>query len=127
VSKFLDGPASGVCLKLRRAPIFLRVVRKAAGKWDALDQLDDEPEDMETVYVYRLVPGTEYHAHVWPSPLGLSGWISGADYEFISQQPNDGEIRSIAAWRAWVETQANFGPLDEEGRILVRAADAAAP
>ena len=59
MTRFLDGPAAGNALMLRRAPLFLRVTIDAAGgKVDALDQLDDDPQDGETVHVYRQLPGT---------------------------------------------------------------------
>jgi hypothetical protein len=50
---FVDGPAEGESLDLRRAPYFLRVVRGIDGKWDALDQLDDDPAMGETIFIYK--------------------------------------------------------------------------
>lgn len=43
MSNFIDGPAKGVHLSLRRSPMFLRAVCEPNGKWDALDQLTDTP------------------------------------------------------------------------------------
>lgn len=51
--RFLDGPAEGVALALRSAPERLRVVLNADGRWDALDQPEDEPKPGETVFWYR--------------------------------------------------------------------------
>jgi len=53
MTRFLDGPAEGVTLMLRRAPIYLRVVHRGT-EWDALDALDDRPTPDETIYVYVL-------------------------------------------------------------------------
>lgn len=55
MTRFEDGPAAGVNLSLRRAPMFLRVVQNnQTGEWDALDQLDDTPEKNETIFVYKV-------------------------------------------------------------------------
>ena len=47
--KFEHGPADGVKLMLRRAPKFLQVVYNPNREetWDALDQLDDMPNQRE--------------------------------------------------------------------------------
>ena len=49
MTRFLDGPAAGVLLALRRAPLYLRVVYHAKREepWDALDQLADVPGEHE--------------------------------------------------------------------------------
>jgi hypothetical protein len=66
---FLDGPATGQLLMLRRAPRYLRVTKSPRGVWDALDRLDDTPTAEEQVYVYvrvgkkaagRLLDGREW-------------------------------------------------------------------
>jgi len=38
---FMEGPADGQRLMLRRIPIMLRVVQNRSGEWDALNELDD--------------------------------------------------------------------------------------
>ena len=53
MTTFIDGPAKGQHLALKRAPRFLRVV-VADGKWDALDQIEDEPRPGELVYAYEV-------------------------------------------------------------------------
>lgn len=51
---FEDGPAKeAACLMLERCPLYLRVVRSMDGKWDALDQLDDDPALGETIFIYK--------------------------------------------------------------------------
>jgi hypothetical protein len=54
VTRFIDGPAAGTVLSLKRSPLFLRAVQDPLdGKWDALDQLDDAPRPGERIVVYR--------------------------------------------------------------------------
>lgn len=55
MTSFAGGPAAGVSLLLRRAPLYLRAVTGPDGKWDALDLLDDAPAPNETVVAYRRV------------------------------------------------------------------------
>lgn len=109
MTRFLDGPTAGVILSLRRAPLYLRVVRDAAGKWDALDQLDDTPTPGEAVVaVYRLegtpsvcfIDGVRNRRRV--------GWRElMASYRAVGEQPDLDVVRDTAAWRAWcVKEQA---------------------
>ena len=99
---FIDGPAEGQTLSLKRAPIFLRVVKEdlQSGKWDALDQLDDEPTAGEKIYAYinnEFKPGWVHlnRGH------GRSGFYPIASYKFIDPQPADAEMRTTSAWAAW--------------------------
>jgi hypothetical protein len=101
VTTFIDGPAAGTNLMLRRAPIYLRVtIDAAAGKVDALDQLDDRPEDQETVHVYRKVPGTRSMFCIRPG-----GCFETAEYRWIPDAVGE-ELRETSAWRAWVDKRA---------------------
>lgn len=100
--QFIDGPANGVTLNLRRVPVLLRVVC-ADGQWDALDQLHDTPKPTETVYVYRLV---EKPSVVHVDSRGKDGrrrgqWLHYARYEYASLQPMREVLRNNVAWRAW--------------------------
>jgi hypothetical protein len=97
--KFLDGPAVGEVLQLRRAPLLLRVVRDARGKWDALDQLSDAPDRGETIFVY-YVTGKPTDVHINAGRKG-SGWYKFAEYRFFEHQPTDHSMRDTAAWRSW--------------------------
>lgn len=55
VTTFVDGPAKGQTLMLKRSPEVLNVVFDTkTGKWDALDQPGDKPSDSEVVHVYVL-------------------------------------------------------------------------
>jgi hypothetical protein len=100
--RFIDGPAAGVKLTLRRTPILLRVVFNGS-TWDALDQLDDTPAADETVHVYRVasVPST-YHIDYTDRATGRrrGEWRTTADYAFYATPPDDA-VRATEAWRAW--------------------------
>ena len=101
MTTFQDGPAKGRTLMLKRAPIFLRVVVDARGKWDALDQVDDEPAADEKLYAYQLAenPG---HCHI-NAGRGRGGFYPMARYCLISPQPAESEMRTTLAWIKWVE------------------------
>lgn len=104
--EFIDGPAAGQALNLRRAPLYLRVVQAPGGEFDALDQLDDTPKPRETVHVYRRV-GDVSRVHL----LGQIGgrkqgwWMVSAKYEFCAEQPADDVARDNAKWAAWAVEQ----------------------
>ncbi len=100
--RFLDGPAEGVTLRLRRAPLVLRAVRSPAGEWDALDQLGDRPRPSETIVVYvRASAVTQYHLLVRGKNRQAGGWYLDAKYRLLGEQPSDAEARDVALWRAW--------------------------
>lgn len=101
MSRFVDGPAEGKSLLLRRAPKLLRVTRSDAGEIDALDQLDDRPKPNETITVYERVT-TPSTVHI--NMRGGCGRYQIADYRQTSRQPDDATARSTAAWRAWAST-----------------------
>ena len=102
--RFLDGPACGTILALKRAPLFLRVVIDADGTVDALDQLDDEPKPTEGIFVY-IRDGKPSTYHVLCTPRRLSGWHLDADYRLYAEQPGDEETRDNHAWRKWAAKQ----------------------
>lgn len=113
MTAFIDGPAVGQTLFLKRAPLLLRVVRSSRG-WDALDQPTDAPQKDERVFVY--VRATDVRQmHVRRS--GGGGFFAGADYRFLPEQPDDAIIRDAARWQAWTEAT---------GPLLLRARDAEA-
>jgi len=103
--RFLDGPAAGVNLVLRRAPIMLRVVRSAAGEWDALDQLDDEPAAGEAVYVYRLQGDAGWMHIDYRDKAGRRRGETRmtGDYRYVEAQPGDQHTLTNAAWVAWCD------------------------
>lgn len=115
MTRFMDGPAAGVTLMLRRAPFFLRAVQRPAkpgwsdmGEWDALDQLDDRPSADETIVVYRLRPSTQSRMHVCARGRGAraGGWYEGGEYEVVAQQPDDAVARDTDRWREWAFAHA---------------------
>jgi len=59
MTRFLDGPAQGETLMLRRAPILLRVTRDPMGNFDGLDQLDDRPDKVNPAGVLKWKPSPE--------------------------------------------------------------------
>lgn len=103
MTRFLDGPAEGVTLMLRRAPVFLRAVKGAGDTWDALDQLQDTPEAHEAVYVYAL-DGEPGWMHVCRS-RGQGGRYTVASYRLVSPQPPDTVLRTTSEWREWTAAE----------------------
>lgn len=105
MTRFHSGPHDGKTLMLRRAPIYLRAV-DAAGKFDALDQLEDTPEPHETLSCYVLMspPG---RCHILHRDRKQSGWYVSADYKFVQPQPTDDQMRETSAWRDWTSQQPN--------------------
>lgn len=97
-----DKRAHGLCIK--RAPLYLRIVRDSRGQWDALDQLGDFPKSDETVFVYRKV---EDHGsiHLRRSKPGTSGWFMVAVYEYIEPQPSQDVLESNAKWAFWARKE----------------------
>jgi len=106
MTSFLNGPAQGKTLQLKRSPHFLRVV-EANGKWDALDKLSDKPEKHETLYAYEIT-GTAGQVHIYGTKI--SGWYSLANYKFIASQPTDAQMRDAATWRQWCMDNAPKKP-----------------
>lgn len=117
MTRFLDGPAEGVTLMLRRAPHYLRAVRAAEGEWDALDQLDDYPKGNETVVAYEMVSGP-FTAHVQRREKGrrVCGWYQGGEYRVVAEQPTDNVLRVTALWRDWVSERIGK-PVAADGTI----------
>jgi len=105
MTKFLDGPAAGVVLMLRRSPTFLRVCHKGRSEWDALDQVSDTPRAGEVLYAYRLVKDDGV---VFVRPGGA---YRLAEYAYIADtQPSDEAMRDTMTWRGWClekQTQEN--------------------
>lgn len=124
MSDFLDGPAAGVSLSLRRSPLLLRVVCTSNGdpKWDALDQLSDTPAAGEDIYVYRKVKddGT-VHIDGVRNGKRFGQWLSMATYAVVREQPDDATMRDTAQWRAWCEANAETARASEAISAAVAA------
>lgn len=107
-----DGPAAGVSLLLRRAPLYLRLVFDLAlGTWDALDQVDDDARTTETITIYRRV-GQPTWMHMRAS-RGRGGVYRGGRYRVVSPQPTDPEVRTSSAWQRWVMSQPDVQPAED--------------
>jgi hypothetical protein len=106
VIRFLDGPAAGVCLALKRAPLYLRVVhdrRKPVHGWDALDQLDDTPAEREQVTAYkRTGPASWVHMK---GCRAVTGFWPMAGYRVCDPQPPAETLRDTEAWQAWATAE----------------------
>lgn len=107
---FLDGPAHGESLNLRRAPVMLRVVHGHG--WDALDMPDDEPRSNESVWVYVQV-GTPMVGHIRASRKELRGAFASATYRLLPVQPSPFYL-SNEQWGLWCE-------VNESNLLAVRA------
>lgn len=114
---FLDGPAAGETLQLRRVPLLLRVVQGRVGAWDALDQLDDEPRKTESIHVYRrrddLGIGS-IHLCGRGKARGASGRYYVCSYSVLPEQPADYEMRTNEAWAAWATAWLAANPQPEK-------------
>ena len=120
MTTFIDGPAQGTTLFLRRAPHYLRVVQgpdgpTQAGTIDALDQLDDTPAANERIAVYEMVSGPT-HVHINRRGRHGCAWYRGGAYRLVAAQPADRIVRDTACWRAWVSEQIGK-PLAADGSI----------
>lgn len=107
MSRFLDGPAAGTTLLLGRAPVFLRAVQNTTGTWDALDQLEDEPQHDELIVLYQQVSEPRM-MHLQRSVKGqrVCGWYLMADYRVVTDPPEESILRSRPAWQRWAMAEA---------------------
>lgn len=106
-TRFKGGLADGVTLLLQRAPLFLRAVKAADKKWDALDQPTDRPEPNEVVVAYRKVSddGAAFIDFSGKGGRRAGMRCTSATYEYLDLQPPDEALRDSAKWRAWCEAQ----------------------
>lgn len=94
-----EGPAAGCpMLCLKRFPFYLRIVRGIDGKWDALDQLDDDPAMGETIFIYKRTNSRA--GHIKGATRATSGFM------FLYRPTDDIDPAGMddrGAWRAAVE------------------------
>lgn len=102
MTRFMDGPAAGATLMLRRRPlpVFLRIVVDPKGKVDALDMLDDEADELETIHVYIRVGKADGWMHLNMGRKAGGGIFSTGEYTFYST-PADELVRENSAWKEW--------------------------
>jgi len=109
-TRFVDGPAKGRTMLLNRAPLMLRVVQAACGCVNALDKLDDKPQDDELVFLYIMVgPVGDW---VFVSFSGRNGQCRGgqfrsATYRLLPGQPEPRHLREREAWNEWCHVHGN--------------------
>lgn len=107
MTSFEAGPAAGVVLELRRAPLYLRVVFRSdllgPAEFDALDLLGDEPRADESIAVYRRkAPAGRLHLDYSDKQGRRRGrWMTLAEYVYLEQQPDHATMRDTTNWRAW--------------------------
>ena len=82
--RLLDGPAAG-SYAVKRAPLYLRAVVDPDGKKDVLDQLDDEPDGIEKIHVYRRVTEAgSVHLNFGGGKRGrATGFYATGDYDHV--------------------------------------------
>lgn len=118
MTSFIDGPAAGQSLMLRRAAVLLRVTRKRfalssdpeqqkAPVFDALDAPEDTPNADEEIFVYVNTHQRSGNCHVrfGGKQRSASGFYSIADYRLYDVQPADEIMRDNTKWSAWCEEQ----------------------
>lgn len=112
--KFLDGPAAGKTIWLRRAPIYLRVVIDGETV-DALDQLDDTPKASETIHAYRVIGKPSWiHLCVRGKDRSGGGYWGAGEYEVCDPQPDEATMRDNERWREWATEQYQAGKTGTE-------------
>jgi len=99
---FIDGPAKGQTLALKRAPRFLRVTRTRGGTFDALDRLEDRPQPREALFAYEIAEYQGvYHLRCGRGSKSASGFYQQGAYRFVAEQPDDATMRDTERWREW--------------------------
>lgn len=106
---FIDGPAAGRTLDLRRAPHFLRVVTAEDGTVDALDQPTDEPAAGETIHVYVAEAGSfsTVYVCVRGRNAGAGGRYESARYRHLAGLENTVGFADRDAWVGWLKAHGN--------------------
>lgn len=105
MTTFIDGPAKGRTLLLRRSPKLLRVC--VVGRdVDALDGLDDSPRQNERLVAYQR---TAAFGRVFVDGRSFGGNYAVATYAMLPVQPADEVMRTNEAWKAWCMEMASSG------------------
>lgn len=106
MTKFLDGPAEGALLTIRRCPLYLRAVQGTDGKWDALDQLDDVAAPGETLVAYRRVGEAGVCLVDWTEGgRRRGGSFATGEYRVVEGQPDQKVMADNTLWRQWCQQQ----------------------
>lgn len=106
MTNFLDGPAEGHALMLKRRPIALRVVVSSGGEVDALDQPEDRPEDNEVCHLYILAKEGAAAFIDGRDPKTGKRWggrYMGGDYRLFPDQPEQDVMRRRCDFVEWCQ------------------------
>ncbi len=103
-------------LLLQRIPKFLRFTASQnepqdgfhETKWDALDQLDDQPKPDETIIVGVLSNQSRVHIDRVDKKTRrrIGEWINMVEYHVHPTPPPEDVLRDTAKWQAWCLEQA---------------------
>lgn len=96
-----NGLAHGQTLLLKRSPILLRVVINPHNETDALDLLEDEAEEDEDIYVYKIRKNPKPSWCHLNLGRGKGGVFRVADYDIYEEQPEDKILRNNELWSKW--------------------------
>lgn len=102
MTRFIDGPAKGKTLMLKRAPMMLRVVVDHRGEVDALDMLDDFPRPDEQCHAYVLT-GPPMMAFI--NGTKCRGRYPVAEYRLVQPQPDQLVMRDEQEWARWANAE----------------------
>src|SRR5690606_12130199 len=97
-------------MSLDRCPLLLRVVQSPDGKWDALDQLADKPEDNEAIHLYWLasdvssafIDGADANGKRW------GRYCNMAIYTPFPHPPPEEVMRVIDHWQLWCKVNESM-------------------
>jgi hypothetical protein len=102
--QLLDGPCQGTYL-CKRSPVYLRAVIDDKGEKDVLDQIEDTPRDLETIYVYKR-DGAAGWIHL--NGTKVHGYYAMGSYNHLPEV--DGEtLRDNDKWQEWAVAQDSQG------------------
>jgi hypothetical protein len=99
---FFGGPADGISLPLRSAPLLLRVAKSfKTGQWDALDNSELSRQVTDSIFVYILDgPSTERFGN--GKKISERGKFAVASYRHLCEEPiNDDVLRDTAKFLEW--------------------------
>lgn len=105
----LNFPLFRGSLSLRRVPKYLRFTCRGIGscsrQWDALDQLDDEPEPGEKLFAAVLASQSSVHLDRTVRGRRVGEWIPTASYDLVPNPPAQEILRDRAQWQQWCVDQ----------------------
>ena len=102
----IDGPCEGSYM-VKRSPLYLRAVVDKNGEKDVLDQVEDQPKELETVYVYQR-EGNAGVVHI--NAAKVKGYFVMANYRYMAEVQGE-DLRDNVAWQTWATEHAQGGKL----------------